>query len=472
MGAKPGAAILWLREDLRLADNPALAAAAAYENILCVYTLDEETPGLRAPGGAFKWRLHHALEHLARDLAARGARLDIFRGSAESVIPALVDASGASALYWNRRYDSASMAIDARIKTALKDRIHVESFNGKLIAEPWTIKTKTGGPFRVFTPFLRALRQSARIAPAASAPRTLRCGPTLSQTLDLRDLDLTPSRPDWAAGLRATQICGEKNCAAQLAEFLGQDLLHYAEQRDFPARDATSRLSAALATGEISPQLVWRATMQAAEANPALQRGAEKFISELVWREFSYHLLFHNPDLARKNFNARFDEFPWAARDEAALAAWRAGMTGYPLVDAGMRELWKTGFMHNRVRMVCASFLIKHLLIDWRVGEDWFWDTLCDADPANNAASWQWVAGSGADAAPYFRIFNPVTQSEKFDAGGAYLRAHVPEIAHLPDKFIHAPWTAPQPPKDYPAPIVDHAHARERALRAFREMGT
>jgi len=467
----PSPAIVWFREDLRLADNSALAAAVeSGRPVLCIYILDTESSGLRPHGGASRWWLHHSLLALDTDLRRIGSRLDIFRGRAQPVLEKLARQTEAASLVWTRRYDKAGIAIDMAIKAALGARLSVESFNGKLIAEPWTMKTKAGAPFRVFTPFWRAMLATQEPQPPLPAPRRITAAPAPQGALALDDLGLLPTRPDWAGGLRAAWTPGERAAARRLADFLDERVSDYADQRDFPAVEGTSTLSPHLAFGEISPRQIWAATRHAAASNPRLQRGCDKFLSELGWREFSYHLLFANPDLATRNFDARFDRFVWNPPDDKVLAAWRSGRTGYPIVDAGMRELWATGYMHNRVRMIVASFLVKHLLIDWRIGEAWFWDTLCDADPANNAASWQWVAGCGADAAPYFRVFNPVLQGEKFDANGAYVRRWAPELSDLPDRFVQKPWDAPTPPRDYPAPIVDHARARARALAAFQQL--
>jgi deoxyribodipyrimidine photo-lyase len=300
------------------------------------------------------------------------------------------------------------------------------------------------------------------------------------ESLEIEDLGLLPTEPDWAQGLRDTWQPGTKGARHLLETFVKDKLTAYREDRDTPALDVTTRLSPHLRFGEISPREVW----QAAEVADAPREAVFKFHQELLWREFSYHLLYHYPDLASVNYQSKFDDFPWRDHEtgEAAkdLLAWQKGRTGYPIVDAGMRQLWQTGWMHNRVRMIVASFLIKHLMIDWRAGEAWFWDTLVDADPANNAASWQWVAGSGADAAPYFRIFNPVLQGEKFDGNGDYTRHWVPEVAKLPNRYLHKPWAAPKSTlddagvrlgSDYPRPLVDHKQARERALEAFKSIG-
>ena len=467
----PSPALVWFREDLRLADNPALRAAVdSGRPVLCIYIFDEESSGLRAMGGASRWWLHHSLAALDADLRKRGARLDIFTGAAQPILERLAKQTRAQALFWTRRYDKAGIAVDTAVKAALGETIEVASFNGKLLVEPWTIKTKTGGPFRVFTPFWRAVLAGPEPDAPLPAPRKIDGAPAPKGAIELDDLELLPTKPDWAGGLRDAWTPGEQAAAQQLAAFLDDGVLDYADRRDIPGIVGTSRLSPHLAFGEISPRQIWAATRHAAASNPRLQRGCDKFLAEVGWREFSYGLLFHNPDLATKNFDDRFDRFEWATPDPETIEAWRHGRTGYPIVDAGMRELWATGYMHNRVRMIVASFLVKHLLIDWRAGEDWFWDTLCDADPANNAASWQWVAGCGADAAPYFRVFNPVLQGEKFDPDGAYVRQWCPELADAPDRFLHKPWEAPKPPRNYPAPIVDHAKARARALAAFQQL--
>lgn len=467
----PAPAIVWFREDLRLADNPALRAAVdSGRPVLCVYIFDEASAGLRRLGGASRWWLHHSLAALGQSLEKIGGRLDIFEGAAQPVLEKLAKATGAGALFWTRRYDQGGIAVDKAIKAALGARIEVESFNGKLLAEPWTVKNKSGAPFRVFSPFWRTVLAGPEPDAPLPAPRRIDGAAAPQGAIALDDLRLLPTRPDWAGGMRAAWTPGEKAAAKRLADFLDGRVEHYADRRDLPGVEGTSMLSPHLAFGEISPRQIWAATRHAAASNPKLQRGCDKFLSEVGWREFSYHLLFHNPDLATKNFDQRFDRFEWDRPDEKILEAWRRGRTGYPIVDAGMRELWTTGYMHNRVRMVVASFLVKHLLIDWRTGEDWFWDTLCDADAGNNAASWQWVAGCGADAAPYFRVFNPVLQGEKFDADGAYVRRWCPELSGLPDRFVHKPWEAPVPPRNYPAPVVDHARARERALAAFQHL--
>ncbi len=484
MPASTRPAIVWLRDDLRLADNPALAAALeSGAPVLCVYIFDRQSAGLRAPGGASRWWLHHSLARLGTQIAALGGRLDLFTGRADEVMAQLAGACAAQAVFWNRRYGAAEIALDSKIKTSLTaSGIKAASFNSHLLVEPWEVKTKTGGDFRVFSPFWRACLASrhwpaplpapAHI-PAASIPKSGQHPQTLAS------LKLLPAKPDWSGGLAAQWQPGEAGARDLLGRFLDHGIHNYGTDRNRPDLPNTSNLSPHLRFGEISPRQIVQSVEAAHDAGAVRVGDVDKFLSEIGWREFAYHLLFHHPDLATRNFSSRFDEFPWAAADPVVLRAWQRGQTGYPIVDAGMRQLWQTGTMHNRVRMVTASFLTKHLMIDWRVGEAWFWDTLCDADPANNPASWQWVAGSGADAAPYFRIFNPVLQGERFDPKGDYVRSFVPELAAMPDKWLHQPWEAPADVlhragvklgKTYPAPIVDHNLARDRALAAFASL--
>jgi deoxyribodipyrimidine photo-lyase len=473
--------IVWFRQDLRLADNPALAAAVdSGRPVLPLFVLDDETPGAWRPGGASRWWLHHSLAALADDLAARGAPLLLRQGRADAVLPELVSGTGAGAVLWNRCYEPFAVARDHHIKAVLKDAgVDTRSFNAALLCEPWQAETGAGGPYKVFTPYWKSV--SAGLAPPPPGPAP---GP-IAGLVDapggdaLDDWGLLPAKPDWAGGLRETWRPGEAGARARLAAFLDDDLAAYAEDRDRPDLSVTSRLSPHLHWGEIGPRQIWHAVQHRADSAKGAQIRTTivRFLAEIGWREFAHHLLFHYPDLPEANWKSDFDGFAWRD-DPAGLRAWQRGRTGYPLVDAGMRELWATGWMHNRVRMVAASFLVKHLLIDWRAGEAWFWDTLVDADLANNAAGWQWVAGCGADAAPYFRIFNPIAQGEKFDPDTAYIRRWVPELAGLPDTWVHRPWDAPDDVCDaagfvkgesYPAPIVDHGTARERALAAYRD---
>ncbi len=441
----PAPTVVWLRDDLRLADNPALTAAAERGNpLVVVYVLDEVGSGIRPLGGASRWWLHHSLVALDASLRERGGSLVLRRGAASDVIPALVAELGAAAVHWNRRY-AASRQIDAELKTRLRaEGVEVESHQGSLLFEPWSVRSGQGEPYKVFTPFWRAAREQSVRAPLP-AP-AVEFATAASDRLD--DWGLLPTRPDWAAGLRDTWTPGEAAAHDRLAAFIETGLPLY-HRRDEPAAPATSRLSPHLRFGEISPFQVW-------DAAAGRHANSPKFLSELGWREFSWHILFHWPDLATANFRPAFDAFPWTQPSADDLAAWQRGRTGIPLVDAGMRELWHSGTMHNRVRMVAASLLVKNLLIDWRVGERWFWDTLVDADEANNPASWQWVAGSGADAAPYFRVFNPELQAAKFDPDSEYIRRWVPEFGT----------------PDYPDPIVDLAASRRDALEAYEQLKT
>ncbi len=461
--------IVWFRNDLRLADNPALIAArGAGRPVVPVYVLDEETDGIRRPGAASRWWLHHSLQSLDAALHTLGSRLILRRGRAEQAIVALAAECDAGAVYWNRVYDRGARERDSRLKQALSQRgMAAESLKANLLFEPWKAKTLAGDPFKVFTAFWRACRSLPSPGEPLPAPKRLPAPQSWPASDCLESWRLPPSAPDWSGGLGGSWVPGEAGAIVRLMAFLDETMSRYREARDLPATDGTSRLSPHIAFGEISPRQIWQAAT--ARGHSA---ATEKFLAELGWREFAYYLQFHFGDLGERNFRPEFDAFPWSD-DDTAIEAWRRGRTGYPIVDAGMRQLWTTGWMHNRVRMIAASFLTKDLLIDWRVGEKWFWDSLVDADPANNAAGWQWVAGSGADAQPYFRIFNPVLQGEKFDPTGDYVRRWVPELAGLPAKTIHRPWTAEPalPLEIYPEPIVDHGSARTRALEAFRSLG-
>ncbi len=468
--------LLWVRDDLRVDDNPALVEAArSGRPVIALFVLDEVSPGLRALGGAQKWMLHHALHDLQISLDRLGAQLILRRGHSDTIVREVALQSDAAMVVWNRRHLPAGVAIDAALKRHFHEiGVDCRSRQGNLLHEPTQLTTGEGGPFKVYLPFWRAFERTGTPREPVPAPVALAGwrGDIASETLD--GLALLPTKPDWAAGLRECWEGGETGATQRLQTFIDEGLHGYADGRDFPARPHVSRLSPDLRFGTLSPFRIWHA----AANSQAPVRDIEKFHKELVWREFSAHLLFHFPTLPTRNFSSRFDDFPWRT-DNAVLRAWQKGQTGYPIVDAGVRELWHTGYMHNRVRMVVASFLVKHLLIDWREGEAWFWDTLVDGDPANNAASWQWVAGSGADAAPYFRVFNPVLQGRKFDPDGTYVRRWIPEIAGLPDRFVHSPWEASSEilikagvrlGNHYPLPIVDHDMARRRALDAFEQL--
>ena len=462
--------IVWFRQDLRLNDNPALESALN-SNAAVIPVYINDTSSGRPAGAMGLWWRDASLTKLDAALRARGSRLIYRDGKAADILPALAKETGASAVLWNRQYEADIIARDTDIKTTLKNNgLDAESFNGSLLFEPWEVTSKsTGGPFKVFTPFWRACRAlglkrglwtaHAKITPPPSWPPS----DPLPQALPLPHMDRLD---DWQPG--------EDGARAALNLFLTQNISGYAERRNLPSEPATSRLSPHLRWGEISPARIVAETENA----KIIGEDGDKFLSELGWREFSYQLLFHNPSLPETCLQEKFEAFPW--RDSADdLEAWKRGETGYPIVDAGMRELRRTGFMHNRVRMVAASFLIKHLLIDWRIGEKWFWECLVDADPANNSASWQWVAGCGADAAPYFRIFNPILQGPKFDADGIYTKTYVPELTALSGKTLYAPWTAKTDMLDsgqialgetYPTPIVNHEAARALAFERFKSL--
>ena len=473
--------IVWFRDDLRLSDHPALQAAAATGRpVICLYVLDETSKwaGSRPLGGAARWWLAQSLRALDKRLGAAGVPLVLRKGNAAAIVPELARESGARDVFWNRIAQAPHQAVEDDIATALRDLgVNAQTFAGDLLTAPDTVRTKEGRGLRVFTPFWRRIQALGAPPDPLPALRRLRSGPNVASDT-IESLGLEPTRPDWAGGLRESWTAGESAAQKRLQDFLKGRLAGYTHDRDRPDCDGTSGLSPHLRFGEISPRQIWHAVHFAAAERPALAADADKFLSELGWREFCRHLLFDLPDLATRNLQPSFDSFAWR-HDDAALEAWQRGQTGYPIVDAGMRQLWRTGVMHNRVRMVVASFLVKHLLIDWRAGEQWFWDTLVDADAGNNPANWQWVAGCGADAAPYFRVFNPVLQGEKFDPEGNYVSRWVPELARLPKKHIHQPWEATPLElasagvtlgKTYPHPIVDHRKGRERALKAYEKV--
>lgn len=476
--------VVWFRDDQRLTDNPALAyAAGSGHPVVCVYVHDPAPRQGRALGAAARWWLHESLHELDRGLRSLGGGLVVLRGEERETILAFAGAIDAVEVCWNRRYSAAQRQTDASIKTALEARsVSVSTFNGHLLREPWDITTREGEPFQVFSAYWRAARQDIVPEPPRPSPDSIRFfRPPESapiHALGLDDLKLQPDAPDWATGLRETWKCGEAGAQERLRHFLTGELDGYATNRDVMARDATSKMSPYLRFGNLSVRQIWYAALAAAQEASISSEHLRKFQDELGWREFSYHLLYHLPPLHQVNVRRRFDAMPWRT-DKQALRAWQRGRTGYPIVDAAMRQLWHTGWMHNRARMVAASFLVKHLLIDWREGESWFWDTLVDADEANNPAGWQWVAGSGADAAPYFRIFNPVLQGQKFDPHGDYVRRWVPELHRVPTASIHMPRQAALAQLEaalvplgdaYPPPIVDHHHARTRALAAFETL--
>ena len=461
--------IVWFRQDLRLADNPALSEALKIGEVIPLYILDDITPGSWNLGGASRWWLHHSLRSLAADLEARGSKLILRKGSAGAVIASLAVETNAKAVYWNRLYEPYSILRDAQIKATLaENQISAQSFNASLLAEPWTVKTGNDGPYKVFTPFWRSLSSRFVNEPLILTPKELRAPTVWPHNDDLHAWNLLPSKPNWAKGFANAWRPGEHGARQAMITFLDTALDGYATNRDRPDMAGTSRLSPHLHWGEIGPRQIWSAIETSVSRDNGVEKHASKFLAEIGWREFSYNLLYHYPHITERNLNPAFDQFPWMDSD-TRFKAWSHGRTGYPIVDAGMRELWATGYMHNRVRMIVASFLVKHLLIPWQRGARWFWDTLVDADLANNSASWQWVAGSGADAAPFFRIFNPIIQGEKFDPDGSYVRKWVPELAAIDARYIHRPWTAPNfGSLEYCPPIVDHAQARSTALDAFK----
>ncbi|MBV9907625.1 MAG: deoxyribodipyrimidine photo-lyase [Hyphomicrobiales bacterium] len=473
--------IVWLRDDLRLDDQPSIHAVAD-RPALFIYIHDPSGGGARPLGGAARWRLAESLAAMEAALTACGGRLDIVKGDAEETIILLAGAANAGRVLWSRRYEGGAKALDERVASALKARgIEALSFNGRLMREPGELSKSDGSPVAIFSAFLRRHRALGPLPAPTPAPKRLTLAPwphDAPKRVSIDSLKLKPAKPDWSGELSVGEAPGEEAALAALKTFTAGALKTYANERDILSPGAASHLSANLRFGEISPRRIAQAVESAAAAKPALADAADKYLAELTWRDFATALLDAHPDLAARPLRPEFERFPWRD-DEAGFRAWAHGQTGYPIVDAGMRQLWRTGYMPNRARLIVASFLVKHLLIDWRRGEAWFWDTLVDADPANNPLNWQWVAGAGVDAAPYFRIVNPVLQAEKFDPDGAYVRRWVAELARLDAPAIHSPWKASRDAlaragvvlgETYPKPIVDHAAARARALTAFDEM--
>ena len=469
---KKGTAIHWFRQDLRLSDNPALDSAAQYETLIPIYILDEVNSGEFKMGAASKWWLHQSLTKLNESL---DGKLLVYQGNPHEILNKLIEEQEVSYVTWNRCYEPWRIDRDKEIKRNFEDKnVAVESYSASLLWEPWTISKDDGTPYRVFTPFYKkgCLNSEEPRLPAGKVDLSNLYSEDLSSD-SITDLNLLPTIK-WYESFEEEWNPGEIGAEQNLNSFLDSGLLNYKEGRNFPSQEFVSRLSPHLHFGEISPNEVWyRAKTK--EGISGIEKSLAHFHSELGWREFSYYLLYHFPDLPNKNFQEKFDIFPWQENEEF-LALWQKGNTGYPIVDAGMRELWQTGYMHNRLRMIVGSFLVKNLLIDWRFGERWFWDCLVDADLASNSASWQWVAGSGADAAPYFRIFNPITQGLKFDPEGEYTKKYVPELRNLPNKYLFSPWEAPENiladsgielGKNYPKPMVDLKLSRETALEAF-----
>ncbi len=480
-GAPHGPAIVWFRNDLRLKDHPALLAACERGGpVIPVFVC---SPGEEdwAPGAASRWWLHHSLSAFDRALRALSSRLTIRAGPALPALQSLCSEAGAEAVYWSKRYEPSVAARDAAAAETLRGQgIEVKSFPGCLLYEPGSVLTKSDKPYQVFTPFWKACRVRSEPPRPLPSPKRIKAPRQWPESFALRELGLPP-KPDWASGFRRVWEPGLGGAAAALNEFASGAVTSYGEGRDRPGQKGTSRLSPHLHFGEVSPRQVWHAVRQGSKSRALDSRSkteADVFLRQLGWREFAHHLLFQFPQTVDEPLRVEFARFPWKT-DARSLRAWQRGRTGYPIVDAGMRELWTTGWMHNRVRMIVASFLVKDLLIPWQQGAEWFWDTLVDADLANNTLGWQWAAGCGADAAPFFRILNPTLQGRKFDPEGGYVRRWVPELRGLPSRWIHEPWNAPgsvlagagvRLGRDYPLSIVDHSEAREQALQAYRRL--
>jgi deoxyribodipyrimidine photo-lyase len=473
-------AIIWFRRDLRLGDNPALQRACqAAQRLIPLYIDESPSDSARSSGAASRWWLHHSLAALDEALRARGSRLILRRGEAAQVLRELIAEHGVGGVFWNRRYDPPGIARDTEIKRRLTaDGVACESHNASLLFEPWTVLTGAGRPYRVFTPYWKAcLQRGLGEAPQNAVPQLPPAPSVDAGRLDA--LSLLP-RIRWDAGLATTWTPGEQAAMQRLQGFDAGCIARYPRLRDVPGAAATSRLSPHLHFGEIGPrQVVWAVRAQLQQAPPGADDGAETLLRELGWREFAHHVLYHFPHTPERPLDARFETFPWRCDGAQLFEAWQRGRTGYPIVDAGMRELWHSGWMHNRVRMVAASFLTKNCRLPWQDGARWFWDTLVDADLANNTLGWQWASGCGADAAPYFRIFNPVRQGERFDPEGEYVRRWLPELAPLPARWIHRPWEMPREVanavgvrigQDYPLPIVELSASRDDALAAYRSL--
>lgn len=466
--------IVWFRNDLRIEDHPALLEASIRGEVVLLY-ISSHQEKVWPMGEASKWWLHQSLQSLQNQFEKHyNARLILRAGDPLKELKNVIQETGATAVYWNRRYSPEEIEQDTHIKSSLSNEgLLVKSFRGNLLFEPWTVLNKSAKPFQVFTPFWKSCLRAS--IPEKPLPYPQKIKAIHCKSLKLEELQLIP-KIRWDVKFVK---CWHPGCAEaqnSLQAFISRrGVIQYAETRDYPFLSGVSFLSPHLHFGEISPNTVWHTI---ANLQQCPNDGTECFLRQLGWREFAHHLLYHFPNTSLRPLRPEFETFPWKTNPEA-LHAWQKGMTGYPIVDAGMRQLWQTGWMHNRVRMIVGSFLVKDLMISWMEGARWFWDTLVDADLANNTLGWQWVGGCGADAAPYFRIFNPVLQGEKFDPEGEYVREWIPELKAVSNRWIHKPWEAPTSElsssgvvlgKNYPHPIVDHSAAREEALRAFKSI--
>ncbi|MBQ4875341.1 MAG: deoxyribodipyrimidine photo-lyase [Rickettsiaceae bacterium H1] len=463
--------INWFRQDLRIFDNPALFEASKQGTVLSVYILDDKNTEDSAAGSASRWWLHYSLKSLNHNL---DSKLSLYKGNPSTIILDLINRYPIKAIFWNRCYEPWQINRDSNIKQKLENNgIIVNSYNGSLLWEPWAVKKENGSPYKIFTPFYRKVCLNAAVPrKPVPKPAIIELHHDAANSLTINDLSLLPAIR-WDKKMEKYWDIGEEGAQKRLSRFLNKNIKNYKNGRDLPAKAYTSRLSPHLHFGEISPHQVWHQARKREN-----DKNIDHFCSELGWREFSYNQLYYNPELSEENIQKKFDRFPWQ-ENKKHLIAWQKGKTGIPMVDAGMRQLWETGYMHNRARMIVGSFLVKNLLLHWKHGERWFWDCLVDADSANNSVSWQWVAGCGTDSAPYFRIFNPVTQGQKFDPKGEYVRKFIPELKNLPDKYLFSPWEAPEEilqktnitlGENYPKPIIDLKFTRERALNAFKSI--